>query len=91
MTRRHNSTVNIKIFSGPLQFEKNDFSVSKYLLEDDWAKQDPQAYSVFKRMIEIANSGNEITTIDSDYGAIPEFYVRLNVGEWDKPYTFKLK
>jgi hypothetical protein len=91
VTRRHHSSVDIKILSGPLQFDSEHFSVNQYWLEDHYAETNPQAYITFKRMIEIADSGNYITTVDSDYGSIPKFYVWLEVGKWDKPYTVKLK
>ena len=26
---------------------------------------------------------------DSDYGSVPNFYVRLSIGEWDRPYQIK--
>ena len=38
-----------------------------------------------------AKAGQRITQNDADYGAIPNFYVNIHIGKWDRPYQVTQK
>jgi len=45
---------------------------------------------VFNKLNNIL-SGNQRTIVnDSDYGAVPNYYVNLQIGKWDKKFTVKV-
>jgi len=44
---------------------------------------------VLDRVMAIAAGDQRESFYDSDYGSVPNFYVRLSIGEWDRPYQIK--
>ncbi len=91
---RHNSTVVIDVLSGPIDMLVTDYSkkyghdsVNHYYISDHYEKW-PEVRDVLLKLYQIANVGNGTQFVDSDYGAIPEFYVSLNIGNFEQHYKW---
>ena len=89
---RHNSTVVIDILEGPVNMMVTDYAlqhgydnVNHFYIKEHYEKW-PEVRDILLHIYKIANEGNATQFYDSDYGAIPEFYVDLNIGDWNKPY-----
>lgn len=86
VTRFHGSTVNIVILAAPFQFEmKHKYETVHFYYIKDYNERQQKFLS---RIYEIANTGNGTLVHDADYGAVPNFYVNVSLGSWDKPYQY---
>lgn len=92
ITREHSSVVSIKILEAPIQMlnrpDEGYESVNTFYIHDNY-RHNPEALQVLKKIYEIANEGNGVLVEDSDYGIVPNFYVRIYIGAWDKPFILK--
>ena len=85
VTREHYSCVNVAIQSGPVEFPKPYEQINQYYIEEHW-KDQPGARAVLLKIKDITMKDERTMFIDGDYGAIPNYYVHISVGKWDKPY-----
>lgn len=85
--REHHSTLVIVILEGPVDFGGSDVGVNQYWYKEHY-EGNPDALEFLDKMFEIIKSVkvNKTEHIDSDYGNIPSYYMRVSVGKWDKPY-----
>lgn len=82
------SSIHISILEGPIQLTENNEGyqhINHFYIKEHY-KESPEIEKVLSGILEIANAGNGTQFVDGDYGAVPEFYVRMSVGDWDKPY-----
>lgn len=86
IVRENYSGVRISVMEGPLAFEEVNHSGHYQINHYSFHGLNEAETKFFKSIYEIANSGNGILVVDGDYGAVPDFYVWLNVGRWDKQY-----
>lgn len=82
------STVRVAILSGPVNLlekpDKGHEHINHYYINDNYQGEKRE---ILNKIYEIMNKGNGMECMDSDYGAVPDFYISLNIGEWDRPYT----
>lgn len=88
---RHYLSVNINILSGPIEMIKDQNNlrrneqVNQFYIRDNY-KDYPEIRDILLKIYEIANQGNGQECYDVDYGSIPDFYVHIEIGDWNKPY-----
>ena len=93
VTREHGSSVSIHIMSGPVSFsrfsdkDKGSTSINEYRYRDHY-KDDPELVELFSAILCLVNNVKDQHEVvyDGDYGSVPNYYVNLNVGKWDRPY-----
>ena len=90
VTCQNNSTVDVVIKSGPIDFGGVS-NVNHYYINEHW-ESNPIARDFLNKVYSVMNApntggGHE----DSDYGFIPEYYKRISIGDWDKPYVITSK
>lgn len=87
--RQHHSSVCVSIMSAPFDLipdnEKKYEQVNEFYIKDHY-KETPETAKILSRIYEIANFGNGVFVEDSDYGTVPDFYVNISIGQWDKPF-----
>jgi len=87
--REHYSTVNIIFKSGPVQLLLNPDSnyemVNHFYVSDHYADH-PEARDIIQKVIDIARNEQHEVVYDGDYGSIPNYYINVSVGEWNKKY-----
>lgn len=81
ITKRHSSTVCINIMESPYKWSKSSMDINHYYPENH---ENPE---FLIKVLEIAKRDKKMVSLDSDYGAIPNFYVNIEVGKWDKPHV----
>ena len=85
VTREHYSCVNVSIMSGPVKFRKDYEQINHFYIDDNY-KDDPTARDILTKIKDITMKNERTMFIDGDYGAVPNYYVHISVGKWDKPY-----
>jgi len=96
---RNHSTIEISILSGPFDFSvlrghkdvnQWDFlkgtKVNHHFIDRHFGKDFPAFARFFNRVKEIANEGNGIEVVDGDYGPVPDFYLNIEIGRYEKEY-----
>jgi len=88
VTKCHHSEVSVSIMAGPVEFDKAHFQVNHFWIDSNYANQ-PEIRDLFNKIMGIirGSKGQRIIVEDGDYGSIPNYYISLNVGKWDKPYS----
>lgn len=87
ITRDNHSGIRIVVLEGPVWFanDGDHDQVNPYHIN---GKNDRQNEAL-EKMYAIANSENGTEVMDSDYGRVPNFYVWMEIGRWDKPYKVR--
>jgi hypothetical protein len=62
--------------------------INQYWYKDHYEDY-PEKVEFLDKIIEIVNEGNGTESYDGDYGTIPNFYVNVSIGNWNKPYVVK--
>jgi hypothetical protein len=91
VTWENYSGVRIKILAAPVKLTDKDHENVNHHSIDTRYKDEPERLKVFARLNQIANEGNGIEVEDGDYGSVPDFYVWIQVGEWNKPFVYHQK
>lgn len=95
VTRRHHSEVSIAILSAPWDMLKTSEEsnrkrgyeqVNQFYIAEHY-KDDPQTRDALLKIYQIADQGNGTEVEDSDYGTVPDFYVSISIGAFEKPFT----
>lgn len=91
VTRKHHNSVDIKILTGNLpEIPEGYNQVNQYHIPEHY-KDQPEWKDVLIKVDEIAERKNGVLVVDSDYGTVPNYYVDISIGEWDKPYRQYVK
>jgi len=86
--------ISVVVLSGPVDLFSNKTnrenksyeSVNHFHAKSQFANN-PKAQEIILGMIDIINQNNCVQYHDADYGNIPQFYMNLSIGSWDKPYV----
>lgn len=86
VTRRHHSTVCVNILEHNFSLDKDrgHESINHYYIKDHWGET--EWYDLLKRIHEIVGSDVETIIEDGDYGNVPNYYIDIEIGKWDRPY-----
>jgi hypothetical protein len=83
VTKRDWNGVSISIMQSPYDLtEKQHEQVNQYRI-NDWYEGKPK--EILSKIYQIANLGVSYRET-GDYGTQPDFYVSINIGQWNKPY-----
>lgn len=89
ITRKHHSTISVSILEADIKLtDKPNESVNHFYIKDHY-KDKPEIAEALQKIADIMMEGKETMYHDADYGNVPNFYVHLNIGEWDKPFVYK--
>jgi hypothetical protein len=65
-----------------------DKSLNHFYLEDYYEKGSKQL-EVVQKVFDLVTQNQRIITEDGDYGKVPNYYIHIKVGKWDKPFVLK--
>jgi len=88
---RHYSSIEVAVMTGPIQLlapeyiERGNESVNPFYITENF-KTDVVKRELLEGIYAIINDGNYTASEDGDYGSIPSFYTRIEIGKWDKSY-----
>ena len=88
VTRSHYSGISVDILSGPIDMGVDYQQVNPYYIKEHYANK-PEVMNLLLGVQQIAALGKEVEVVDADYGSVPNFYVNISIGNWDKPYQIK--
>jgi hypothetical protein len=90
------SSVDVNVLSGPADFADCFYNDSKYVnINQYYLENYPQSQNMLREMIDIMKCAPHRAGGDSWYDKSDTqvdyfntaFYLHLNIGQWDKPYT----
>ena len=61
--------------------------VNHYYIKDNY-KDQPKIRDILLKINNIVSRNNYTVSVDSDYGNIPNFYINIHIGRWDKPFVY---
>jgi len=93
------SGIQVTVKSGPIDLlmgaSENDsergYEQVNHFWYDSHYEDYPEKVKFLDKIMGIVNEGNGTAFVDGDYGSIPEFYVRISIGDWDSPYKITRK
>lgn len=85
VTRSNHSGISVDILSGPIDMGVDYQQVNQYYIKEHYADR-PEVMNVLQSVYEIAAAGKTTDYYDQDYGFVPNFYVHISIGAWNKPY-----
>jgi len=91
ITKRHHSTLCVDILEADIKLtEQDNQAVNHYYIKDHFQKQ-PEVRDALQKIANIMLEGEKVISHDGDYGNIPNFYVSLGIGQWNRPFVYKPK
>ena len=89
--REHHSSVIVTLLEGPIDFG-DERHVNHFHYRKHYEGQ-PEAIAVFDKIMGVfeAVKKPEVAFVDSDYGSVPNYYQKIQIGEWDRPYQVREK
>ena len=89
ITNRHHMEVAVKILKGKIEFDRNcsHGQINHFWIDENYA-DNPEARDFLNRLLEIIREVKPEHIVDEnpDYGNIPNYYITIQYGNWDKPY-----
>ncbi len=83
------STISVAIMKGPHKFEVDESSFSRqvnhYYMKEHF-KDDTEGLKILTTIKDIIQENQTELVYDGDYGSVPTFYIRIEIGQWEKPY-----
>ena len=91
VTKRNHSSVHVAVMTAPIRMHdgENGYESVNYFRIAEHYREKPEVRDVLLKIYGIMNKGNHTISEDGDYGSVPEFYVDLSIGRWDKPFSIK--
>jgi hypothetical protein len=87
VTKEHYTGVRIAILSGPVKLSDRDHEqVNQFYIKEHYTGT---VKKVLQTVCDIATKDQHEQQYDIDYGSIPNYYVNIAIGQWDKPYIVK--
>jgi hypothetical protein len=88
VTRRHMSSIDVHIMSGPVDFGTTYQQVNRYYIKDHW-EHNPEAAKVLKTINDIISRDIvDNSDVMTDYFDV-SYYAHISIGKWDRPYVKK--
>jgi hypothetical protein len=89
--RENHSLINVSLLEGPIPMlpEGQSYSSVNHFYIDEHYKDQPQIREILKTIHNILTRDQEELVYDGDYGSVPNFYIRISIGSYDKPYLVK--
>jgi hypothetical protein len=89
VTRRHHSTAVVSVMEGPIDLTEEG-QINHYWIDRNYQDQ-PEKRDLFNKILSIVGKNYKTEYEDVDYGSIPNYYIHITTGKWDKPYVIKNK
>ena len=83
ITKKHSSSVCITLLKGPVDFGTEQADVNHFYVDEYW---DGRPQEILSKIVDIAKRKQKETVYDMDYGSVPNYYVNISIGKWNRPY-----
>jgi hypothetical protein len=87
ITKEHYSGLNVKIMESTMDFNKCPKEGWEHLPERMWG-YNPESTEFLQKLEDIIQGchAQKEVVYDGDYGSVPNYYLNIGIGKWDKPY-----
>lgn len=99
VTKEHCTSLHVCIMESNIDFTTTDkysneaiqeTQINHFYIKENFPNNKPACDFLLKLVGVIHKAHPEkIISVDSDYGSIPNYYLNIRVGKWDKPYQLK--
>jgi hypothetical protein len=83
--KEHSSSLNVHVMESPFDWSSTHMAINHFYPENYENKE------FLIGVINIAKAGQKVNHYDADYGHIPNYYVNVEIGKWDKPHKKVVK
>ena len=83
VTRKDYNSISVAIMKGTHDFGTTHEQVNHYQVANHWTGQNRE---ILEQIVNICTMDRHIESEDADYGSIPNYYLHISIGKWDKPY-----
>ena len=96
VTSQHGSRINVALMSGPIEIDWSNKtypgheSVNHFYIKDHY-KEQPVLRDVLQKIQDVISSEQREVVYDGDYGSVPNYYVGIEIGKWDRDYVVTSK
>ncbi len=87
--KRHCNSINVYLIEGDIDFAEYDNNRLPQVCWGDCASDNlKRAWEFYEKAASIIDAilPQRIINVCSDYGSIPNYYLSISHGKWDKPY-----
>jgi hypothetical protein len=99
VTKEHCTSLHVAIMESNIDFTARDTrngeyyqakELSHFWIEESFRENEPAKVFLLK-LLEVIFKLQPIRIVseDGDYGSIPNYYLNIRIGKWDKPYLLK--
>lgn len=91
VTGQHYSTLVVCVMESDIDFGVGEYAqLNEFYIEKNFQDR-PAAQELLLKIMALIEASHEQkeVTYDYDYGSVPNYYISLNVGKWDKPYVLR--
>ena len=85
VTSDYNS-ITISIMEGDVDFGVEYEQVNHYHVDRDYKGE---AKQILGLIVDVATIDRKTISVDSDYGSIPNYYLNVQKGKWNRPYSLR--
>jgi hypothetical protein len=87
--REHYSCIEISIMEAKdpawAEYEGGYVQVNHFYIPEHY--KNPVVQATLLKIVEIAKREQTELVFDGDYGSVPNYYIHINIGKWDRPFT----
>ena len=88
---RDRSQICVTILEGPIEMTQDPRGheqVNHFWINSHYEDK-PEVKHVLNTISDICKADQREVVYDGDYGSIPNFYVSISIGDWERPYVCK--
>jgi hypothetical protein len=88
---KHHHAIKVRVLQGPVELTDQPDGyedVNHFWIEKQFGDR-PEAYRVISTINQILTQDKCQEVYDGDYGSVPNFYTKITIGSWDRPYQLK--
>lgn len=88
---RNHSQICVTILEGPIEMTQDPRGheqVNHFWINSHYEDK-PEVKHVLNTISDICKADQREVVYDGDYGSIPNFYVSISIGDWERPYVCK--
>jgi len=87
ITCKNYSVLDVAIVEGDIDFKEEYKQINHFYIGD--SSYSNEINEVLQSIKDIATKGQATEVEDGDYGTVPNFYLHLAIGKWNRPYILK--
>lgn len=85
VTSKYNE-IKVAVMESDVDFGVAYNQVNQYRIYEDYTGEQKQ---ILQSVVDFISKDVREVVYDGDYGSVPNYYINISIGKWDKPFKFK--